>query len=70
MVQLEKEQLYQRARQDHDEREASRRRAITRFNGHSQALYAEPGRLLIDVTHAGFKFDVDMPEGGLLGVRF
>lgn len=64
----ELEHLYQRASQDYEEREPARRRAIQLFNSHSEALYAVPGNLVIEVTHSGFKFDVEIERARSAGI--
>ena len=67
-LKIEQERLYQRASQDYEEREPARRRSIRLFNGHSEALYAQPGRLVIEVTHAGFKFEVEIERAKSSGI--
>lgn len=67
-LKIELERLYQRASQDYEEREPARRRAISLFNGHSEALYARPGRLVIEVTHSGFKFEVEIERAKSAGI--
>ena len=71
-LKIEREHLFQRARRDYDEREEIRRRAIKSFNSHSEALYSEPGHLVIQVEHAGFKFDVEIQRaksGGIIHMK-
>jgi uncharacterized protein YydD (DUF2326 family) len=67
-VRIDRELLTQRARRDYQEREDARQRAIMLFNENSEALYEAPGRLAIDVTPTGFKFDVEIERSGSLGV--
>lgn len=67
-LKIEVERLYQRASQDYAEREPTRRKAISSFNGHSQALFSEPGNLVIEVTHSGFKFDVEIQRARSAGI--
>lgn len=68
VLKVEQEQLYQRASADYEEREPARRRAIRHFNSHSEALYELPGRLVIEVTHTGFKFDVEIERARSTGI--
>ncbi len=67
-VKIEKEVLQQEARRDYDERHRQRERAIALFNQNSEKLYSAPGRLLIDVSPTGFKFNVEIPRSGSQGV--
>ena len=64
---IEREQLHLDARIDLDERPSlSRARKI--FSDNSEALYATPGRLVVNVDRdAGFKFGVDIPQASSLG---
>lgn len=68
VLKVEQERLYQRASQDYEEREPARRRAIRYFNSHSEALYEVPGRLVIEVRHSGFKFDVEIERARSAGI--
>lgn len=67
-LKIDKEHLLQRARRDHDERQAIRERAISFFNSNSQALYQAPGRLIIDISEKGFKFNVEIQRSGSEGI--
>ena len=53
----------------YEELRAERDRAITLFNSNTEALYEAPGRLIIDVTDKGFKFDVDIDRAESHGVN-
>ena len=64
---IEKEQLNQRARRDYDERETIRAEAIAFFNHYSERLYEAPGRLVIDITDTGYKFDIEIERGDSTG---
>lgn len=68
VLKVEQEQLYQRASADYEEREPARRKAIRYFNSHSEALYEVPGNLVIEVTHSGFKFDVEIERARSTGI--
>ncbi|MEW5848968.1 MAG: DUF2326 domain-containing protein [Myxococcota bacterium] len=64
------QQLYERARQDYEERKGARERAIKLFNANSEALYAAPGRLVIDVVPTGgFRFGVEIERSGARGIE-
>lgn len=68
-LRIEKEQLNQRARRDYDEREAIRDQAIALFNRYSEKLYETPGRLMIDITETGYKFDIEIERDGSTGIE-
>ena len=59
-VKVRKELLLQEMRREFVERQSVRERAITFFNSNSQALYSVSGNLILDVTDAGFRFDVEI----------
>jgi uncharacterized protein YydD (DUF2326 family) len=61
--------LQQDARTDYFERLDQRTKAIQLFNANSQALYSEPGVLLIDITDTGFKFNVHINKAGSEGIE-
>lgn len=65
---IDRETLLKRTRQDYEERRVQRDRAISLFNANSQALYAAPGSLVIDVTDNGYKFGVDIQRSGSRGI--
>ena len=66
-LKIEREKLRQRTRRDYDERESIRAEAISHFNRYSERLYEAPGRLVIDVTDTGFKFDIEIERGDSTG---
>ncbi|MEI2358991.1 ABC-three component system protein [Priestia megaterium] len=68
-LKIEKEVLQQEARNDYYERLNQRTKAIQLFNLNSQALYAEPGELLIDIGKTGFKFNVHINKAGSEGIE-
>ncbi|EEM81323.1 DUF2326 domain-containing protein [Bacillus thuringiensis] len=68
-LKIEKEVLQQEARNDYFERLSQRTKAIELFNSNSQALYSEPGELLIDITNSGFKFNVHINKSGSEGIE-
>lgn len=53
-------ELMARAELDRKEREDILEQAILLFNQNSQALYKNPGDLLIDITETGYRFDMDI----------
>jgi uncharacterized protein YydD (DUF2326 family) len=67
-LRVEREETQVRARRDYDELHARRERAITLFNENSEALYAAPGRLAIDVVDSGFQFNVAIERSGSHGI--
>ena len=68
-VKIERELLVSRALRGLGERAANRDRAIELFNSNSQALYEQPGNLLVDVGEAGFEFDVAIERSTSGGVE-
>jgi uncharacterized protein YydD (DUF2326 family) len=67
---IEKEEIFNRAREDFKEREEHLKKIITTFNSNSQFLYSEGGRLSIDVTKEGYKFDVEIKRANSQGVGY
>ena len=67
-VKVRRELFLQEVRQEFAERQSVRERAITFFNSNSQALYSAPGNLILDVTAAGFRFDVEILRSGSQGI--
>lgn len=66
---IEREQLQILARSFYEERRAERERAISLFNGFSQALYSQPGELIVDVVEGGYNFNVDIERKDSQGVE-
>ena len=66
---IEREQLQILARAFYEERRLDRERAISLFNGFSQALYNRPGELIIDVVDGGYRFNVDIERQDSQGVE-
>jgi uncharacterized protein YydD (DUF2326 family) len=56
------------ARRRYEELREQRDRAIRFFNSNTEALYATPGRLIIDITPTGFRFDVEIERARSAGV--
>jgi len=66
---IEREQLQILARSFYEERRAEREKAISLFNGFSQALYSRPGELVVDVVEGGYKFNVEIERQDSQGVE-
>ena len=56
------------ATRDHEERRDTRDIPVRLFNLNSQALYRASGRLIINVTDSGFKFDIEISKSGSDGI--
>ena len=67
-VRVQRGDLAQVARRDHQERRAVWSRAIRLFSDNSEALYEVPGELIIDVDNRGFSYDVEINKSGSDGV--
>lgn len=67
-IRIEKELLHQKALKDYDERRNERQKAVDLFNLYSEALYQAPGKLLINISKTGFKFDVEIERSGSEGI--
>jgi len=67
---IEREEIFNKAREDFKEREEHLKKIITIFNSNSQYLYSEGGRLSIDVTKDGYKFDVEIKRANSQGVGY
>ncbi len=67
-LKIAREVLQQKARLDYDERHLVREQAISIFNSYSEFLYSVPGRLVLDVGPAGFRFDVEIERSGSSGI--
>lgn len=65
---VELEELVVVMRRDYSERLPNVSVAIQLFNENSEYLYAQPGKLTIDVTKNGFKFKVDIKRSDSDGV--
>lgn len=67
-IKIEKEELLLEGRADLEERKSIRQRAISLFNGNSEALYEVPGKLIVDIDATGYRFDVDIERSGSQGI--
>ena len=60
--------LAELAARDHDERRDLWNAPVRLFNLNSQALYRAPGRLVIDTTDTGLKFNIEISKSGSDGI--
>lgn len=67
-IRSKKTELAKIAERDHEQRQNIWNTPIRLFNDNSQALYATPGRLVIDIGGAGFKYDVEIDRSRSEGV--
>ncbi len=67
-IKVYKTELAKVAEQDHEQRRDVWTVPVKLFNENSQALYKTPGRLVIDITDSGVKFDVEISRSGSEGV--
>lgn len=67
-LKIDQEVMRQKARRDYEERHEIWEKAIELFNNYSERLYSVPGRLVIDVAAAGFKFDVEIERSNSTGL--
>jgi uncharacterized protein YydD (DUF2326 family) len=67
-IKIEQEVLYQKARRDYEDRSDVRTKAANFFNENSEYLYAAPGRLLVDLSKTGFRFNVEIERKGSDGI--
>lgn len=61
---VEHELLRKKAISDLEERYNQRQRAILAFNSFSEFLYEGPGSLSINVSNAGYKFNIEIQKSG------
>lgn len=67
-IQVHKAELAKVAEQDHEQRRDVWTVPVRLFNDNSQALYKTSGRLVIDITESGYKYDVEINRSGSEGV--
>lgn len=67
-IALDKAELTDLAARDHEERRDTWDIPVRLFNLNSQALYRAPGRLIINMTDTGFKFDIEISKSGSDGI--
>lgn len=68
-VRVSRELLLQTTRREFEERRDVREQAINIFNRNSEELYEAPGNLVVDITDAGFRFDVEIMRSGSQGIN-
>ena len=64
----DKTDLADLAAQDHEERRDIWKTPVRLFNLNSQALYKAPGRLVINTTDSGLKFNIEIAKSGSDGI--
>lgn len=69
-LKIAKEELYQKASRDFQERFSGVEKAIKYFNRFSEGLYSEPGILSIDVLDKGYGFDVEIKRAQSQGIGY
>ncbi|MDP1536622.1 MAG: DUF2326 domain-containing protein [Burkholderiales bacterium] len=62
-------ELIRTAEQDHEQRRDVWSTAVHLFNENSQALYKTPGKLIIDISDPGYKYQVDIERSGSEGIE-
>lgn len=67
-IKIEKAELSQAAERDHDQRRELWAIPVKLFNENSHSLYKVAGRLIIDITDVGFRYDVEINRSGSEGV--
>ena len=67
-IKVHRAELAKVAEQDHEQRRGVWTVPVRLFSENSRALYKTPGRLAIDITDSGFKFDVEISRSGSEGV--
>lgn len=66
-LRIDREKLFLRACADFEERRILRQKAISLFQANSEALYDTPGKLIIDVTPMGYRYDVQIQRSASQG---
>lgn len=67
-IKAERIELSKRAEIDYEERRNHWEKAVRLFNEYSQALYNSSGRLVIDISDTGYKFDVAIQRSDSEGI--
>ena len=68
-LKIDTQLLLQRAQREQGEREIEWHEAVELLAGNVRALYDDSGELIINITEAGFKFDVLMERSGSRGIN-
>lgn len=69
-VTIETQELLLKSRRDYVERTPSLEKAISVFRNNSEALYAEPGTLTVDLEDTGYKFGVNIKRAKSQGINY
>lgn len=69
-LRIAKKELYQKARNDFQERFPRVEKAIKYFNRFSEGLYSEPGILSIYVSDKGYRFNVEIKRARSQGIGY
>jgi uncharacterized protein YydD (DUF2326 family) len=69
-LKITREELFQKTRRDYQERLPYVENAIKSFNRNSENLYNEPGILSINVTEAGYKYNVEIKRARSEGIGY
>lgn len=67
-IKASKIELETKLQRDYEQNRTEWEKAIALFNENSQALYDEPGNLIINTTDNGYKFDVEINRSSSEGV--
>lgn len=67
-IKAEKIELETKLQRDYEQSRPKWEKAVAGFSENSQALYNEPGNLIINVSESGYNFDVDIPRSNSEGV--
>lgn len=69
-ITIETQELLLKSRRDYVERTPSLEKAISIFRNNSEALYAEPGTLTVDLEDTGYKFGVNIKRAKSQGINY
>lgn len=67
-IRAAKIELETKLQRDYEQNRTDWEKAVTLFNDNSQALYDEPGNLIINTTDNGYKLDVEIQKSSSEGV--
>lgn len=67
-IKASKIELESKLQRDYEQNRSEWENAVSLFNENSQALYDEPGNLIINTTDNGYKFDVEINKSSSEGV--
>lgn len=69
-ITIETQELLLKSRRDYVERMPSLEKAISIFRNNSEALYAEPGILTVDLDNTGYRFGVNIKRAKSQGINY